>query len=237
MAHSRRINRLSTWAGLIVLLLLAPALLAGCGEDEAGGGGKGGVVAGAGTSGSADDKTSPDPASDEAEDEEEAEDEKEGGLQGSQAEPEPAEEPAATGGACVVGAWSLDNREFGAMLGRAGLPAGASVKASGKAVTTFSPDGSGTVEYRKWQFTTTMDGQKAVVTRTGKDTFDYTATDDGKLTIAEKQINSKVVTEVMGMKMGPQGHSPETTTATYDCEGDLLKVTSQGETSLMHREK
>lgn len=191
--------------------------LAACGDDDEKDAAQAGSASGSSSSSTSSPETSP----------------------GTKEADKDADDAADTSGAgCLVGTWLLDNAHFGALLKGAAGEASGSMKMSeisGKMLMTFTDKGQFNATYKGSSFDITQDGMTIKMVREGTDKGTYQAKDDGHLEISETDMGSVV-------KMTSQGGShsisspPSSTTSTFICKGNTLKVTAEGATSILSRQ-
>lgn len=199
-------------ASLFVIGLLFS--LGACGDKKPTHTGAGGGSA-SGTTGGAKDGSTDDPGSNESTD----------------------EGAAATPTECVVGEWLVDNNELGAIFKNAGGEAGVSIKKpTGQVFVTFGSDNKISTTYKTWQMKFKgPDGTVGEMTREGTDTGTYKASDDGSMKVVDKSMNSKVSVKIAGSVQMTTPGQAQSFNATYECSGDVLKITSEGATSRLDR--
>lgn len=152
------------------------------------------------------------------------------------ASPPPAE--PLTGAACLPGNWFVDNEHFGELM--SSVSGSAVDNIHGVTMVTFRDDGTTTTHYDEWTHTITMDGATVTIVKDGSDSGTYEVAADGSMTLTDADLNTITTSE---MEMGGQVIRTEVppqpsvfSQATFTCEGDVLTVSAEGATTLLHRE-
>lgn len=153
--------------------------------------------------------------------------------------------PPATGEACLIGKWQVDNDQWGQMFQAfADAEAGEGFQVlgvTGVGTTEFRADGTTETVYDEWTITAAMEGAPGdmAIVRTGVDHGTW-STDGGNVKLVETEITSGVTVSMGGMVL-PGGadvsHDPELIAddAAFDCRGDVLSITVDGASWAMHR--